>query len=167
MAPSSSSGPPLASATRGGAPSARPGRSIICEVGELGRLRERLTEAAAGAGGERAHVVDVSTTLAALTLAGPLAREVFARFSALDLRPQITPVGALRPGSIARQPATLICETDNRYLFLFGWATGEYMWSVVSDAGFHLGGRPIGVDALAKLPGPTQVPAAGQETSRA
>jgi glycine cleavage system aminomethyltransferase T len=95
---------------------------------------------------------DVTTTFAALTLVGPLAREVFARFSAIDLRPQITPPGALRPGSIARQPGLLICEAEDRYLMLFGWATGEYVWAVVSDAGFHLGGGPIGADALAKLP---------------
>jgi heterotetrameric sarcosine oxidase gamma subunit len=138
---------------------------VICGVADLSRLRERLTEAIAGA--ERAHVIEVSTTFAALTLAGPLAREVFARFSAIDLRPQVTPAGALRPGSIARQPAILICEAENRYLFLFGWATGEYIWSVVSDAGFHLGGRPIGVDALAKLPGPASATAPGQEASRA
>jgi len=95
---------------------------------------------------------DVTTTFAALTLVGPLAREVFARFSAIDLRPQVTPPGALRPGSIARQPGILICEAEDRYLMLFGWATGEYVWAVVSDAGYHLGGRPIGIDALAKFP---------------
>jgi sarcosine oxidase gamma subunit len=91
-----------------------------------------------------------------MTLAGPVAREVFARFSALDLRPQITPVGALRPGSIGRQPATLICEAPDRFLFWFGWAIGEYMWSIVSDAGEHLGARPIGVDALAPISDPLQ-----------
>lgn len=95
---------------------------------------------------------DVTTTFAALTLVGPLAREVFARFSAIDLRPQITPPGALRPGSIARQPGIVICEAEDRYLMLFGWATGEYVWAVVSDAGYHLGGGPIGADLLAKLP---------------
>ena len=100
------------------------------------------------------NVVDVTTTFAALTLAGPLAREAFARFSAIDLRPQVTAVGALRPGSIARQPGVVICEAPDRYLLMFGWATGEYVWSVVADAGQHLGGRPIGVDSLAVLEGP-------------
>jgi sarcosine oxidase gamma subunit len=88
-----------------------------------------------------------------MTLVGPLAREVFARFCALDLRPAVTPVRALRPGSIGRQPGILVCEAEDRYLFLFGWAIGEYMWSVVADAGGHLGGRPIGVDALSELGG--------------
>jgi sarcosine oxidase subunit gamma len=116
-----------------------------------GGLRERLTAAAAGS--ERASVVDVTTAFAALTLVGPLAREVFARFCAIDLRPSQTPVRGLRPGSIGRQPGVLICEAEDRYLFLFGWATGEYMWSIVADAAVHLGGAPLGVDALAQLPG--------------
>ena len=93
-------------------------------------------------------VTDVTSNFAALTVTGPLARETFARFCALDLRPHVTPVGALRPGSIGRQPGILIREDEDRYLFLFGWATGEYMWSTVADAAEHLGGGPVGVDAL-------------------
>ena len=93
-------------------------------------------------------VTDVTSNFAALTVCGPLARETFARFCALDLRPHVTPVGALRPGSIGRQPGILIREAEERYLFLFGWATGEYMWSTVADAAEQLGGGPVGVDAL-------------------
>jgi glycine cleavage system aminomethyltransferase T len=116
----------------------------------------RLTEARALVIGARpatgdADVTDVTSNFAALTITGPLARETFARFCALDLRPHVTPVGALRPGSIGRQPGILIHEDEDRYLFLFGWATGEYMWSTVADAGEHLGGRPIGCDALGAL----------------
>jgi glycine cleavage system aminomethyltransferase T len=98
------------------------------------------------------EVVDVTSVFASLTIAGPLARECFARFCALDLRPSVTPVGALRPGSIARQPGTLICEAEDRYLILFGWATAEYVWSVVADAAGQLGGGPVGVDQLQELP---------------
>jgi glycine cleavage system aminomethyltransferase T len=116
----------------------------------------RLTETRALVIGERpgvdgVDVTDVTCNFAALTIVGPLARETFARFCALDLRPHVTPVGALRPGSIGRQPAILVREDEDRYLFLFGWATGEYMWSVVADAGEHLGGGPIGVDALPEM----------------
>jgi heterotetrameric sarcosine oxidase gamma subunit len=125
---------------------------VIADAAAVAPLRERLADAVDGV--PQAGVVDVTTNFAALAVTGPQAREVLARFSALDLRPQRTPVGALRPGSIGRQPAILICEADNRYLFLFGWATAEYIWSVVADAGHHLGGRPIGTDALAALPGP-------------
>jgi glycine cleavage system aminomethyltransferase T len=103
------------------------------------------------AGSYGVDVLDVTSNFAAITLVGPLARETFARFCALDLRPQVTPVNGLRPGSVGRQPGLVIREDEDRYLFLFGWATGEYMWSVVADAGGHLGGAPIGVDALKKV----------------
>jgi glycine cleavage system aminomethyltransferase T len=96
-------------------------------------------------------VVDVGTVFAAMTLIGPLAREVFARFCAADLRPRVTPVTGVRPVSIARQPGLIVHEADDRYLFLFGWAVGQYMWTVVEDAAVHLGGRPVGLATLDSL----------------
>ncbi len=123
---------------------------VICEAGALRGLRETLLEASARAGGP-VSVLDVSTVLAAMTLIGPLSREVFARFCAIDLRPAVTPVYGLRPGSIARQPGMIVHEEEDRFLFTFGWAIGHYMWTTVQDAGSHLGGRPIGLEALAAL----------------
>ena len=104
-----------------------------------------------GAPGVRERVedaVEVTTALAALTIAGPLAREVFARFCAVDLRPQAMPVRGFRPGSVARTPGYVLREDSERFLMLFGWALGEYMWTVVADAAEALGGGPVGVDAL-------------------
>jgi glycine cleavage system aminomethyltransferase T len=132
---------------------------VLCEPAVLPGLRERLEDAAAAAPNQ-ASVVEVTNMLAALTIVGPSAREIFARFTAIDLRPQATPVGGLRPGSIARQPAVLVREAEDRFLFLFGWALGHYMWTVVSDAGRHLGAVPIGVDAL----DPVREPAEGVTT---
>ena len=123
---------------------------VICAPAKLAAIREALTDAAATASGS-VSIVDVTTVFAALVIVGPAAREVFARFSALDLRAQVTPIHGLRPGSIARQPATLIREGEDRFIFWFGWGTGEYMWTVVADAAEHLGGGPIGLDALAAL----------------
>jgi heterotetrameric sarcosine oxidase gamma subunit len=116
---------------------------VICEPTQVGAARERAPQ--------DASIVDVTTVFAALTLAGPLAREVFARFCAIDLRPAVTPLAGLRPGSIARQPGLIVREADERFLFLFGWAVGHYMWTIVEDAARHLGGRPVGLDTLDPL----------------
>jgi glycine cleavage system aminomethyltransferase T len=94
--------------------------------------------------------LDVTTAFAALRLAGPLARETFARFTAIDLRPQVTGPGDWRPGSVARTPGGILCEADERYLMLFGAALGQYVWTVVEDAARHLGGGPVGYDALVR-----------------
>ncbi|HTP22300.1 MAG TPA: hypothetical protein VMJ65_22010 [Solirubrobacteraceae bacterium] len=102
-------------------------------------------------GGDHAappDAVDVTTCFAALTIFGPYAREVIARFCALDLRPQVAPPGSFRPGSIARQPGMILVEHTDRFLLLFGWAVGEYMWTVVDDAARSLGGGPVGLGAL-------------------
>jgi glycine cleavage system aminomethyltransferase T len=93
-------------------------------------------------GDRDADGIDLTSSLAALTIAGPLAREVFARFCALDLRPQSVPVGGFRPGSVGRTPGYVLREDDDRFLMLFGWALGEYMWTVVADAAGALGGEP-------------------------
>jgi glycine cleavage system aminomethyltransferase T len=95
--------------------------------------------------------VDVTTTFAALAVVGPLARELFARFTAIDLRPEVTPLHGWRPGSVARTPGAILREAEDRYLMLFGAAVGHYMWETVADAAAGLGGGPVGVAALAPL----------------
>jgi heterotetrameric sarcosine oxidase gamma subunit len=128
---------------------------VVCERSSLASVRGLLEDSVTSAG-VPASLVDVTTVFAALTIVGPAAREVFARFCAIDLRPHATPVGAVRPGSVARQPGIVICEGEHRFLMLFGWAVGEYMWRQVEEAARHLGGAPVGVDALASLDAPLQ-----------
>jgi glycine cleavage system aminomethyltransferase T len=119
----------------------------LCEPGELPQLRERLEERVAEHAG-LTSVIDVTTALAALAIEGPLARELFARFTALDLRDAVTPVHGFRPGSVARTPGAVLRQSQERWLMLFGAALGQYVWTVVADAAEGLGGGPVGVDAL-------------------
>ena len=123
---------------------------VLCSPSETVALRDHLAALVADANG-LGSVIDTTTSQGAMTIAGPLAREVFARFTALDLRPQVTPVFGFRPGSVARTGGAILCEAPDRYLMLFGAALGQYVWTVVADAAENLGGGPVGVDALEPL----------------
>ena len=122
-------------------PTSRERALVLCEPDRTAELRERL-------GGD---VVDLTSAMGALTIAGPLAPEVFARFTAIDLRPNVTPVHGFRPGSVARTPGAILREAEDRWLMLFGAALGSYVWTVVADAAAGFGGGPVGADALAEV----------------
>lgn len=96
------------------------------------------------------RVTDLTASLGAVVIAGPLARDLFARFCALDMRERALPVGGFRPVSVARTPGFVLREDEERFLMLFGAALGEYVWTVLTDAAGRLGGRPVGLDALSE-----------------
>jgi heterotetrameric sarcosine oxidase gamma subunit len=126
-----------------------PGRVLVLgEPRNAVMLREAVAQAAEHARGT-VTVLDVTCGLAALSLIGPRARELLARFCAIDARPALAPPGAFRPGSVARTPGYLLVEADDRLMVLVGWALGEYLWEIVADAATPLGGGPVGAEALA------------------
>ena len=55
--------------------------------------------------------------------------------------------GYIGSGAAGRN-TTILRESEDRWLMLFGAALGQYVWTVVADAAEHLGGGPVGVDAL-------------------
>jgi glycine cleavage system aminomethyltransferase T len=114
-----------------------------CPVTPVRTLLLGGPRARAAAASTDAKVVDLTSGLAALALIGPGANELLARFCAIDVRPQITPVKGFRPGSIARTPGYLLKTGERELLIMVGAALGSYLWEVVADAAEHLGGGPV------------------------
>lgn len=114
-------------------------------------LRGSVAQAVSEAGGDHnVTVVDLTCGMSALSLIGPGSGELLARLCAIDVRQTVTPVAGFRPGSIARTPGYLLREDEDELLIMVGWALGEYLWQVVADAAEHLGGGPVGMDAIAE-----------------
>ncbi len=110
------------------------------------RVRGELEAAASAA--RFASVHELTAALGSNAVVGPLARETFARATALDLRPQRFPERAFAPVSVARTPAMVLREGGDDFLHLFGAGFADYVWTVFVDAARSLGGRAVGVAAL-------------------
>jgi hypothetical protein len=86
--------------------------------------------------------LDLTCAYAAVRLSGPRVRELFGRLSALDVRPKSFRPGEVLMGSVARCPAIVVNEAEDRLLVLVGWEYGGYLWETVLDAGEPLGLAP-------------------------
>lgn len=109
-------------------------------------LRGELEQAASAA--PFASVIELTTALGSNAVVGPLARETFARSTALDMRPERFGERAFAPVSVARAPGMVLRQGEDGFLHLFGSGFADYTWTVFIDAAEHLGGRAVGVDAL-------------------
>ena len=113
---------------------------VVCEPAERAPLLDRL--AAYGV-----LLVDQTAGLAALELAGPSARELLERLTAIDLRPAAFPTGSVRAGVVGRVPAALARTGDDEYLVLVASPQAPDVWELVTDVGAPLGLRPAGEEA--------------------
>ena len=87
--------------------------------------------------------------LAALALVGPQARELLARFCAIDVRPALAPVGGFRPGSVARTPGYLLRERPDSAADAGRLGARRVPVGASSPTRpRHLGGGPVGAEAL-------------------
>ena len=93
-------------------------------------------------------VIELTSSWGSNAIVGPLARECFARGTALDMRPQRFPEGGFAPVSVARTPGLVLREGGDRFLHLFGSGYAQYNWTVFVDAAQSLGGRAVGLEAL-------------------
>ena len=119
----------------------------VTEPESIAGLRDAL-EAAADRPARFVSVLELTTALGSNAIVGPLARETFARATALDLRPQRFAEAAFAPVSVARVPGMVLRERGDRFLHLFGAGYASYVWTVFKDAAEALGGRAVGTEAL-------------------
>ena len=109
----------------------------------------RMLRRASGAD-ECAHIVDVTSGLAGLQIAGPQAYRLLQSFTDLDASPQAMPDMTCAQGMVAHIHGTLIRRDSvsmPSYEFYFGWEFGEYIFDTVLDLGTQYGLKPFGLEA--------------------
>ena len=121
----------------------------VTEPESTAAVRDAVEAAAAGRAGFVA-VTELTAALCSNAVVGPLAREAFARATALDMRPQHFTEAAFAPVSVARVPGMVLREGRDRFLHLFGAGYASYVWTVFIDAARNLGGRAVGTEALGR-----------------
>jgi sarcosine oxidase subunit alpha len=120
------------------------------------------------AGGERrVSVIDVTGQFAALNLAGPNAREIMRRVTALDVSKEAMPYLAAIEGDVAGVPAIILrigFVGEVGYEIHVPADYGMHLWDSLMDAGKDLGLRPFGVEAQRVLRLEKQHAIVGQDT---
>ena len=101
-----------------------------------------------------AHVVDLTSALAGVSIAGPSAVRLLASLTALDLSDTSFPdlhgsqskIAGIHGTLLRRDVAGLLC-----YELYFTRDFGEYMWDVLMEAGERYDAVPVGIEAMDRL----------------
>jgi sarcosine oxidase subunit alpha len=97
-----------------------------------------------------AHATNVTSTYAAVNLAGPRAREVLRRLTPMDLSPAALPYLAAVEGPVAGVPAIILrigFVGELGYEIHVPADYGEALWDALLGAGAEEGIQPFGVEA--------------------
>jgi sarcosine oxidase, subunit alpha len=95
------------------------------------------------------HILNVTAGMAAVNLAGPKARDILAKVTAVDLSGSSFPYMACREGEVAEVPAVLLrvgFVGETGWEIHFPAEYGEYLWDVLLDAGKDFNLKPFGVE---------------------
>ena len=103
-----------------------------------------------------AHLVDLTSALAGVRIAGPSADLLLASLTALDLSDSAFPdlrcgqskIAGIHGTLLRRDVAGLLC-----YELYFTREFGEYMWDVLMEAGERYDAVPVGIEAMERLAG--------------
>jgi heterotetrameric sarcosine oxidase gamma subunit len=96
-------------------------------------------------------IVDRTSGLAGLLLAGPRSRDLLSKLSALPLAPERFPNQCAAQTSVGKVHATVVRQDMADVVafdLYFDRSYGEYLWNVVLDAGLEFGIHPFGTQTL-------------------
>jgi sarcosine oxidase subunit alpha len=121
---------------------------VLTHAADREDVARALTGAADAVG--CAHVTDLTSAFAALDLIGPLAPDLLARCSPLDLSPVAAPALHVVQGEVARVRAIVIVldsPAAPAYRVLVSREHGEFVWTAIVSAGRDLDLVPLGAAA--------------------
>ena len=101
-----------------------------------------------------AHVVDVTSGLAGVSITGPSTAELMSRITELDISPRALPDLACVQSRFADVQGLLVRQDIQGipiYQLYFGREFGEYLWETLTETAHEIGGGPVGTEALASL----------------
>jgi len=104
--------------------------------------------------GERVIVTDVTTTMALLTVQGPLSRELMSRVSPDELSEDAFPYLTAREIEIGYSRVLALRVTylgELGFELYIPWDQAVSVWKVLDEAGAEFGMRPIGLAAMESL----------------
>lgn len=121
---------------------------IVADASRTDHIRRRLELSGC------AHVVDVTSVLAAVRITGPESPNVLSGVTDLHLAPHYFPNLACAQGMVAEIHGTVIRRDMGEHLsydVLFGRDYGEYLWESLREAGRPAGLTPFGLEAMTLL----------------
>lgn len=113
------------------------------------------------------QVLNVTSALATVNVAGPLSRELVTRLSDLDVSPEGLPYLMSAKGEVAGVPSLILrigFVGELGYEIHFPSAYGEHMWDAIMEVGRDLGIVPFGLEAQRILRLEKQHILVGQDT---
>lgn len=101
-----------------------------------------------------AHIVDISSALAGVAIAGPSARLLLEAVTDLDVSTQVFPDMRCAQAGFAEVHGTLLRLDIGDlpyYEVYFGREFAEYVWDALTEAGEEFEAVPFGTDSMARL----------------
>ncbi|MBI4306311.1 MAG: (2Fe-2S)-binding protein [Chloroflexi bacterium] len=139
---------------------------VTTGTGTLDAVEQWLTWWLAGSG-RNVTVTNLTSEYAAVNLAGPRAREVMARITAMDVSPKGMPYLAAIEGTVAGVPAIILrigFVGELGYEIHVPADYGAHLWDALLEAGRDLGIEPFGIESQRVLRLEKQHLIPGQDT---